>query len=129
MRAREQDLKQIYEVGEVMAQSIVSFFAQKTTKDIIRKLKQAGLELKQPAASIKKSPLTGKAIVFTGELSNFSRNQAQRLAKEYGANSVSSVSKNTDFVIVGKNPGSKYQEAKKLGIKIIDESQFIQMLK
>lgn len=124
MKARPDDFDAIYEVGQVMAESIVKFFKQSSTQQLIRKLKDAGLNLQEKVTPIKKSPLTGKTVIFTGELRDFSRSQAENLVRQFGGNATSSVSKNTDFVVAGENPGSKYDKAKKLGIKIINEKEF-----
>lgn len=129
IKAKREELDAIYEVGQVMAESIVSFFKQNSTQQLIKKLKEAGLNLEEKVASVKKSTLTGKTVVFTGELKDFSRNQAENLVRQFGGNASSSVSKNTDFVVAGEHPGSKYDEARKLGIKIIDEKELKEMIK
>ncbi len=129
IQAKEHDFDAIYEVGNVIAASIVEFFQQDSIKQLIRKLKDAGLNLTEQVKEIKKSGLFGKTFVFTGELESFSRSEAERLVREYGGNAGSSVSTNTDFLVAGNNPGSKYEKAKKLGIKIINEDNFKEMLK
>jgi len=124
----EEDLQKIYEVGPVIAESIVRFFRQPETKELIEKLKKAGVNVKE---EVKKGPkiLEGKTFVLTGELKSFSRSDAETRVRELGGNATSSVSKKTDFVVVGENPGSKYNEAKKLEIKIISEDEFLKMIK
>jgi DNA ligase (NAD+) len=87
------------------------------------------LNLEEKITPIKKSFLTGKTVVFTGELDIFSRSEAERLVRQSGGNASRSVSKNTDFLVTGKNPGSKYETAKKLGIEIIGEKKFSEMIK
>lgn len=129
MAARFDELDRIYEVGEVMAKSIADYFALTQTKKLILELKKAGLNFKEEVFQIKTTALTGKNIVFTGELKNFSRLEALELARQLGANPSSSVSKNTDFVVAGENSGSKYDKAKKLGVRIIDEAEFKEMIK
>ncbi len=129
LEANRGDLDAIYEVGEVMAKSSVDFFKQEATKKLIRKLKAAGLNMQEKVTAIKKSVFTGKTVVFTGELKEFSRTQAENIVREFGGSISSSISKNTDFVVRGENPGSKYAKAKKLGIKIIDEGKFKEMIK
>ena len=128
MKATIDELQKIYEIGPVMAESIVNFFKQASTKKLIQKLKDSGVNMKE---EIKKGPkiLEGKTFVFTGELKNFSRNEAEAKVRELGGNATSSVSKKTDYVVVGENPGSKFDKAKKLGIKIIDENEFLKMIK
>jgi DNA ligase (NAD+) len=129
IKAKLQDFDAIYEVGPVMAESILKFFRQNSTLTLIKKLKRAGLNLEEKEAILKKSILTGKTIVFTGELKGFSRKQAEDLVRGYGGNASSSVSEDTDFIVAGDNPGSKYDKAKKLGIKIIGEREFKEMIK
>jgi DNA ligase (NAD+) len=128
MKAELEDFDAIYEVGSVIAESIVDFFQQENTHRLIKKLREAGLSLEEKVISVKKSALTGKTVVFTGELKNFSRHQAEAFLRKYGGNAVSSVNRNTDFVVSGENPGSKYDKAKKLGVKIINEKEFLDLL-
>ncbi|UCG35398.1 MAG: NAD-dependent DNA ligase LigA [Candidatus Omnitrophota bacterium] len=120
----EDDLEQIPDVGPAMAFSIVKFFSVSSTKALIKEFKEAGLNLLEKKRIVKKSPLTGKVFIFTGELAGFSRSQAQKEVEKFGAKTTSSVSKNVDFVVAGKAPGSKYDKAKKIGLKIIDEKEF-----
>jgi len=129
MKAKYEDLRKIYEVGPVIAQSIADFFGQESTRQLIKKFKAAGLEAREEIRSVKRSLITGKTLVFTGEMEDFSRNEAERLVREMGGNASSSVSKNTDFVVAGGNPGSKYENAKKMGVKIINEKEFKEMIK
>jgi len=129
MRAKLEDLESIYEVGPVMAKSIVDFFKNPKVKELINKLKKAGLNFKEETLPLGTTPFSGKTVVFTGELESFTRSQAEELVRKLGGNPSSSVSKNTDFVVVGKNPGSKFDKAKKLGLKIINEEEFKEMIK
>ena len=129
MKARHEELDAIYEVGPVVADSIVDFFRQESTRDLIKRLKQAGLNLREKAAPVKKTPLSGKTVVFTGELNDITRSEGESLVRKLGGNPSSSVSSKTDLVVAGDNPGSKYDKAKKLGIKIINEYQFREMAK
>jgi DNA ligase (NAD+) len=129
MHAKKEELDAIYEVGEVMAESTVNFFKLASTQGMIKKLKSAGMRLEEEISPLRKTSLTGKAVVFTGELKGFTRTQAQGLVRSTGGNASSEVSKNTDFVVAGDNPGSKYEKAKKLGVKIINEGEFKELLK
>jgi len=129
MKAKKDDFEAIYEVGSVMAGSIVDFFGQGATRQLMGKLKDAGLNLEEKLTRVKKSGLTGKTIVFTGELTGFSRHEAENLARQFGANAASSVSANTDLLVAGENPGSKYDKAKKLGVKVINEAEFRELIK
>ena len=129
IKAKKKDLEAIYEIGAVMADSIVEFFKQDSTRLLIKKLREAGLNMKEPERTVKKSALSGKTVVFTGELSQFSRAQAQDIVRQMGGNAASSVGKETDFVIIGENAGSKLDKAKKLGVNIIDEDKFKEMIR
>ncbi len=128
MHARYDDLDTIYEVGPVVAQSIVDYFSQKNTHKLIAGLKNAGVNFTEQVSVRKETPLTGKNVVFTGELRKHARSEAERLVREAGGNPSSSVSTSTDFVVAGENPGSKHKKAKNLGIKIISEKEFEEMV-
>ena len=127
MQATSKDLEQIHEIGEVMAGSLLKFFRQPSTKRLIEKFKKAGVNMTEPIV-VKGGRLTGKKFVFTGELPNLSRHQASALVKRLGGEVVSSVSKNVDFVVRGKSPGSKYKKAVSLGIKILNAKEFQEMI-
>ena len=129
MGASISDLTSIYEVGEEMAASVVEFFKNKTTRRLVERLKSADLNTKEEILETKKSPFTGKTVVFTGELKDFTRQEAEGLVRQHGGNPSSSVSKKTDFVVAGETPGSKYKKAKQLGVKIIGEAEFKEMIK
>lgn len=129
MKAEIEDLTSIYEVGPVMAESVVNFFRQEGTRKLIEKLKKAKVNMKTEKKKKGSQPLAGKTFVFTGELKSFARSEAEAKVKELGGNPTSSISKKTDFVVVGENPGSKLDKAKNLGIAVIDETEFIRMLK
>ena len=128
LEAKKENLEAIYEIGPVMAASIVDYFSLSQTKKLIDELKQAGLNFKEEPIKTKPTPLSGKTVVFSGELIDYSRSLAEELVIKAGGSTSSSVSKNIDFVVVGKNPGSKYEKAEKLGVKIINEGQFSRML-
>lgn len=125
----KEELDSIYEVGPVVAESIVNYFSLVQVKKMIEELRQAGLNFKEKAGETLFAKLAGKNIVFTGELKEFSRNQAKDYARRLGGNVLDSVSKNTDFVVAGENPGSKYDKARALDVKIIDEKVFKEMIK
>ncbi len=128
IRADIDDLQKIYEVGPVVAEAVVKFFALTETKKLVEKLKKANVTMKE---EIKTGPkiLEGKTFVFTGELKNFSRTDAEAKVREFGGNAASSVSQKTDFVVAGDNHGSKLNKAKKLGVKTISEDEFLRMIK
>jgi len=129
LRAKIADFGGIYEIGPVMAESAVEFFSLGETSRLIREFKNCGLNLKEEVQSITKTSLSGKVIVFTGGLEGYSRSQAKKLVNQAGGSVTSSVSKNTDFLIAGVSPGSKFELAKKLGVKIINEELFSRMIK
>ena len=127
--ATYEDLIQIPEVGPVVAQSVVTFFRQPENLKLLERLKQAGVRLEQAPEERKKSDLlAGKTFVFTGALKSFTREEAQRLVEELGGRAASSVSRKTDYVVVGENPGSKAQRARELGIPMITEEEFKRMI-
>lgn len=128
--AREKELDSIFEVGSVMAHAVAGYFSHPQTKKLIEALREAGLNFKQERRNQQQEgPLSGKTVVLTGELSGYSRSRAEEFIRSLGGNPVSSVSKKTDFVVVGKNPGSKYKKAKELGIKTINEAEFLEIVR
>ena len=122
-----EDLKGIAEVGPVMADSIYSFFQRAKIKQLIGQLKASGLNMKEKV-SRNISEITGKRVCFTGTLIKFSHQESERLARSFGAQIISSVSANLDILVAGDNPGSKFEKAKKLDVKIIDEKQFLNLI-
>ncbi len=123
MGASAEQLRAIPAIGPVMAEAITRAFQQSTTKRLIEKLHEAGVKLTEVVIK-GPQPLAGQTVVFTGELSGLSRSAAEALVRKLGGSATSSVSAKTDYVIVGTHPGSKYQQAKALGIKLLDEAQF-----
>lgn len=128
VKVSKDKLQEIYEIGPVMAESTEAFFKQPATKRLIGKLKSAGINMRQADLVSGLKVLEGKRFVFTGELKDLSRDEAQKKVVELGGDFSSTVSKDTDFVVVGENPGLKYTQAKELGVKIIDEKTFIDMM-
>jgi len=129
-KASPLQLEEIPEIGPVMAESVHSFFANQDNLGVIRQLKEAGVGTPRGEVERGEAPgrLTGKTFVLTGTLDNYSRAEAEEMIREEGGRAASSVSKKTDFVVVGENPGSKAEKAKKLGVKVISEQEFIQLL-
>lgn len=125
-KASSEELKETDGLGEKSAEAIATFFATKENVKLIEKLKEIGVKTKEDKKE--NLPLQGKKFVFTGSLSNMSRPAASDLIKQNGGIIVSSVGKDTDYVVVGKKPGSKYQKAKKLGITIINEEEFAKLV-
>ncbi len=128
IKTKKEDLEGIYELGSVMAESIVNFFLQDSVKKLIEKFRKAGLLLKEEKKELKTQTLKDKLFIFTGELKGFSRSEAQKTVRALGATVSSSVSKRVSFVVAGEKPGSKYEKAKKLNLAILNEDEFIQML-
>jgi len=126
--ATKEELSKIYEIGPKVAQSIFNFFKQKENQQLIDKLKKAGVTVKGKASKGPK-PLAGKMFVFTGGLEKYARSVAEELVRQLGGRAGSSVSKETDYMVAGTEPGSKYEKAKKLGVKIISEEEFIKLIK
>ena len=129
MDLTEEELLEIEGVGPVIARSIAEFFAQERNREVIEKLRRAGVDPKE-APRKKEGPLLGKTFVITGTLEGYSRDQAQRAIEDRGGKVTSSVSKKTDYVVVGENPGaSKHDKAVDLGIEMLDEKAFESVLK
>ena len=122
--ASEEVLTEVAEVGPKVAASIVEFFSEPANQKLLQKLKSAGLNPKEVRRAPKDTKLAGKSFVFTGALARRSREEAGALVVEHGGKVASSVSKNTDYVVVGADPGSKYEKAKTLGVTVLDEVQF-----
>lgn len=127
-RAKKEDIDAIYEFGGEIAWSLTDFFAQAENKKLIANLKRAGLNMSEPQKR-KAAALSGKVFVFTGELPSFSRPQAERMVRDLGGNAAANVSSKTDFVVAGQGAGSKIAKAKKLGVKIINEKEFMEAIK
>jgi DNA ligase (NAD+) len=116
------DLQQIEGVGPNIAEGILDWFARPANRKILRKLKAVGLWPVIKKDEKKKSgPLTGMNFVVTGTLPTFSRDDAKEFIERYGGKVTDSVSKKTDYLVLGADPGSKFEKAKSLGVKIVDE--------
>jgi DNA ligase (NAD+) len=126
--ATEEELQSTSQVGPAIAESIVHFFADKHNREIIRRLKAAGLTM-SGAAAARGRKLSGKSFVLTGTLAGRTREEATALIEEKGGTVSSSVSKNTSFVVAGESAGSKLARARALGIKVITEAELLRMLK
>jgi len=124
-----EELTAIEGVGPVVAESIINFFSAASNRDTIAKLLSGGIQFDTVSAIPQKNGVTGQTFVFTGTLSKFSRDEAQALVEKYGGQAASSVSKKTNYVVIGENAGSKAETARRLGVKILSESEFLEMLK
>ncbi len=128
MNAREIELLAVPEVGPETAKSIVDFFREPKNREEIQRLKELGVKATTEKMEKKEGILKGKVFVFTGALKSFTRDEAKRIVEELGGRAASSVSRNVDYVVVGENPGSKYERAKQLGLKIINEEEFKKLI-
>ncbi len=127
--AAEEELYEVEEVGPKVAVSILEFFREKRNLQVIEKLRKAGLQFEQKRARKVEGNLAGKQFILTGTLPNYSRDEASRMIEEAGGRVIGSVSKKTDYVVVGADPGSKLNKARSLGVKTIDEAELLKLLK
>lgn len=125
--ASEEELQSVSGIGPQIAESVVHFFKEKHNREIVRRLREAGLTLAS-TPSKRKGPLSGKTFVLTGTLPTLSREEAKRLIEENGGKVLSSVSKNVQYLLAGENAGSKLEKARQLGITTIDEKSFLAMI-
>jgi DNA ligase (NAD+) len=126
--ATEEDILQVHGIGEIIAKSVVSYFDNETTKRLVEKLKQAGVNMVEPRRRDGGSSLRGKTIVITGTLPTLSRKDATELIEANGGRVTNSVSKATTFVVAGADAGSKLEKARTLGVETIDEAELLRRL-
>jgi DNA ligase (NAD+) len=126
--ASEEQLTEVGEVGPKVAASIAEFFSEKANQTLVEKLRKAGLKLREEKKKPAEDRLHGRTFVFTGALAKRSREDAGELAVRYGGKVVGAVSKNTDYVVVGGDPGSKYEKARELGVTILNEGEFEKLI-
>jgi DNA ligase (NAD+) len=122
--ASEEQLEEVPEVGPKVAASIVEFFSEPANRQLIKKLSKVGVRPTAEKRVVKSQNLAGKSFVFTGGLANRSREEAGEIVQQHGGKVSGSVSKKTDYVVVGTDPGSKYEKAKELGVAILSEKEF-----
>jgi len=123
----EEDFEAVEGIGPVIAQSLSSFFAEARNRAVLDRLRAGGVR-PTPLEPKKEGSLTGKTFVLTGSLEGFSRSEAQSALEELGGKVTSSVSTKTDYVVVGDNPGSKFDKAKQLGVEVLDEDGLRKLL-
>jgi DNA ligase (NAD+) len=128
MAADAEKLQAIDQIGPKVAESVYGYFRNERNYAVIKELRAAGVEPKPPQKVKARGILAGKAIVVTGELEHFTRPQAEQAIRDAGGKASSSVSSKTAFVLAGKDAGSKLDKALKLGVKVINEKQFLEML-
>jgi len=126
--AKTEELENVPEVGPKVAASITEFFSEASNRNLIKKLHKAGVRPTAEKREVKSQRLAGKSFVFTGGLANRSREEAGELVLQHGGKVSGSVSKKTDYVVVGTDPGSKYEKAKELGVAILTEGEFEKLL-
>jgi len=127
MAAAEEELLRVPEVGPETSMSIVDFFREEHNIQVIEKLRKSGVVFPRETRA-ETGVLSGKVVLFTGGLKSFTRDEAKDLVEALGGEAASSVSKKVDIVVAGEEPGSKYDKAKELGLKIIDEEEFRKMV-
>ncbi len=127
-KATEEELLEVEEVGPRVAESILEFFREPQNLKVIEKLRKAGLQFESAKVHKPEGNLAGKQFVLTGTLPRYSRDEAKKMIEEAGGRVTGSVSKKTDYVVVGADPGSKLDKARSLGVKTIEEGELLKLL-
>jgi DNA ligase (NAD+) len=125
LEASEDDINEIHGIGPQIAQSVARFFAEPRNRKILDRLAEAGVVMKESGMAEGPRPLEGKTLVLTGGLRRLTRDQARDLIVRLGGRVTGSVSKKTDYVVIGEDPGSKADDAKRLGVATLDEEAFL----
>jgi DNA ligase (NAD+) len=125
MKATEAGINDVPGIGSAIAEAVVHFFGESRNRGLIERLRQTGLQLTEPTAVAEGGPLAGKTYVLTGTLPTLSRSEATQLIERAGGRVISSVSKKTDAVVAGEDPGSKLEKAKALGVEVIGEEELV----
>jgi DNA ligase (NAD+) len=115
-------------IGDIIAQSIVSYFEEESNNECIERLLRSGIQFERLTAQ-KRAPLDGKIFVITGTLSSMKRSEAKELIAGHGGRLASSMTKGTDYLVAGDSPGSKLQKAAELGVRVLSEDEFLELLK
>jgi len=126
--ATAEELLAVEEVGEKVGESIIEFFSEKANQEVLRKLRRAGVVMEEKRVKPKDSRLAGKTFVLTGTLNRWSREEAGELIASLGGKVTGSVSKKTDYVVAGTDPGTKLAKAQALGVTTLDESGFARLV-
>jgi DNA ligase (NAD+) len=126
--ASAEELVEVGEVGPKIAEGVREFFSESANRKLIERLRAVGVNMKEAQRELKDSRFAGMTFVFTGTLERRSREDAEALVASHGGKAGSSVSKKTNYVVVGADPGSKYDKAKSLGVPILDEAQFDKLI-
>jgi DNA ligase (NAD+) len=122
------EINEISGIGPKIAESVARFFHEERNRKTIRHLREAGLDLTEKGVSDKPGPLTGKALVLTGGLKGLTRDEAKDAILRLGGRVTGTVSKKTAYVVVGDDPGSKADDARRLGVTVLDEAQFLELI-
>ena len=125
-QASVEELRSIGGVGPTVADDVHEYFQRPESRRIIERLLEAGIEIKKPER--REGPLSGKTLVLTGSLSSMTRGQAEERIKALGGTVGSAVTKKTDYVVVGADPGSKLEKAQRLKVPILDEAAFLELI-
>jgi DNA ligase (NAD+) len=123
------ELQQAEEVGPKVAESIFQFFREPRNQELVSRLRAAGLQFEYQSKRPKSGPLKGLTFVLTGTLPNLSRDEAKKLIETAGGKVASAVSKKTNYVVAGEDPGSKFDKAQELGVKVVSEEGLLDLLK
>ena len=129
METSKEELAMIEDIGVIVAESITEFFMQEQTRDLIKRLKESGVNTKSIEDETTDERFFGQTFVLTGSLEKFTRQEASEIIEKFGGKTSNSVSKKTTYVLAGEDAGSKLKKAKELGIKIITEKEFERMIK
>jgi len=129
MKATVENLALVEDIGEVTAKSIYEFFELKQTQELINKLKQAGVNMKNESEEENDNRFQNMTFVLTGTLEKYTRDEASEIIEKFGGKTSGSVSKKTTYVLAGEDAGSKLTKAEALGVTVITEAQFEEMIK
>ena len=129
IKAEFEDLSQINDIGPIVANSIIEFFSQEQTQDLIQKLKVAGVNTEAKEEENIDNRFEGKTFVLTGTLENYTRGEASNLIEKFGGKTSGTVSKKTDYVLAGEEAGSKLTKAQSLGVTVLTEAEFQEMIR
>jgi DNA ligase (NAD+) len=129
VKATEAEINDVPGIGSAIAEAVVHFFGEGRNRELIERLRQAGLQFTEPTAVTEGGPLAGKTYVLTGTLPTLSRGEATELIERAGGRVIGSVSKKTDAVVAGEDPGSKLDKAKQLGVEVIGEEELVRRVK
>lgn len=128
MNANEEKLQEVADIGPIVAKNIDAFFRQPHNRDAVKRLQELGVHWSEVAKDEKAQPLLGKTFVITGTLDSMSRQEAKELLQSLGAKVTDSVSAKTSYLVVGTDPGSKYEKAIKLKVTVLNEEEFLKFL-